>query len=155
MYKRDIDEGGFKKKEKYIFKGNTITATVKKRNYPESQKKFSIGANTQDVVSILYKLRTINFAGFKPGQSVAFTIVFDQKEVPVVVKFMGKESVEAGSLGSKDCYKVSISAKTDALKGRDKNLIWLTADTARIPAMIRFSIPVGTGQLTLKTASGY
>ncbi|RZJ25967.1 MAG: DUF3108 domain-containing protein [Flavobacterium sp.] len=155
MYKRDIDEGGFKKKEKYVFKGNTVAATIKKRNYPESQKNFSIGANTQDVVSILYKLRTINFAAYKPGQTVGFTIVFDAKEIPVVVKFMGKENVDAGNLGAKDCYKVSISAKTDALKGRDKNLIWLTADAAKIPALIRFSIPVGTGQLTLKTASGY
>ena len=155
MYKRDINEGGYIKKEKYIFKGQTITSTVQKGKKPETKKTFTVGASTQDVVSILYKLRTIDFRNHKIGQTNAFTIVFDEKEIPVVVKFMGKETVSAGNLGKKECYKVSISAKTDALKGKDKNLIWLTADAAKIPALITFSIPVGTGQLTLKTASGY
>jgi hypothetical protein len=67
---------------------------------------------------------------------------------------MGKETVNAGNLGKKECYKLSISAKTDALKGKDKNLIWLTADANKIPALLKFSIPVGTGQLTLTSASG-
>jgi hypothetical protein len=156
MYKRDINEGGYTKKEKYIFtnNGRTVTSTMQKRKRPETKKTFNVGASTQDVVSILYKLRTIDFRNHKPGQTDSFTIVFDEKEIPVVVKYMGRENVSAGNLGEKECYKVSISAKTDALKGKDKNLIWLTADSAKVPALIKFSIPVGTGQLTLKTASG-
>ena len=39
LYKRNIDEGGYKKKEKYVFKGNAVTSTVKKRNYPEDIKQ--------------------------------------------------------------------------------------------------------------------
>ncbi len=62
---------------------------------------------------------------------------------------MGTETVNAGNLGTKVCYKLSIGAKTDALKGKDKNLIWLTADAKKVPALMKFSIPVGTGQLTL------
>lgn len=156
MYKRDISEGGYNKKEKYVFSngGKTVSSTVQKQRRPEKKKTFTVGASTQDVVSILYKLRTVNFASQKVGQTTSFTIVFDEKEVPVVVKYMGKETVAAGNLGSKECFKVSISAKTDALKGKDKNLIWLTADAAKVPALIKFSIPVGTGQMTLKTATG-
>jgi hypothetical protein len=48
---------------------------------------------------------------------------------------------------------MSIAAKTDKLKGTDKNLIWLTNDAKKIPVLIKFSIPVGTGQLTLSSAS--
>ncbi|HLA56070.1 MAG TPA: DUF3108 domain-containing protein [Flavobacterium sp.] len=156
MYKRDMYEGGYTKKEKYIFKpdGKTINSTVKKKNKPETRKTFAVGGSTQDVVSILYKLRTVDFSKFAIGQTKSFIIVFDEKEIPVVVKYMGRETANAGNLGKKECYKVSISAKTDALKGKDKNLIWLTADAAKIPALIKFSIPVGTGQLTLKSASG-
>jgi hypothetical protein len=99
-------------------------------------------------------LRTIDFQNYKNGQTKSFVIVFDEKEIPVLVKFMGNETVSAGNLGTKNCYKISISAKTDALKGKDKNLIWLTADTKKIPALIKFSIPVGTGQLTLSNATG-
>lgn len=156
LYKRSINEGGYTKTEKYIFKGDgkTIISTTKRKNKAETKRTFTVGGSTQDIVSIIYKLRTVDFQNYKIGQTKSFVIVFDQKEIPVVVKFMGKETVTAGNLGKKDCYKISIAAKTDALKGKDKNLIWLTADAKKIPALIKFSIPVGTGQLTLSNASG-
>ena len=156
LYKRSINEGGYTKMEKYIFKpdGKTIISTSKKKNKPENKKSFTVGTSTQDIVSIIYKLRTIDFQNYISGQTKSFVIVFDEKEIPVLVKFMAKEMVFAGNLGTKNCYKISISAKTDALKGKDKNLIWLTADTKKIPALIKFSIPVGTGQLSLSNATG-
>lgn len=154
LYKRSIDEGGYIKKEKYVFKGTNVKSTVNKRNKPETQKSFTIGSSTQDVISLLYKVRTLDFSKFKVGQSLSMMIVFDEKEIPVTLKYMGKETVNAGNLGKKECYKISIGAKTEALRGKDKNLIWLTADKNKIPAFLQFSIPVGTGQLTLTSATG-
>jgi hypothetical protein len=156
MYKRDISEGGYNKKEKYTFSngGRTVNSVVQKQKRPEKKKTFTVGPATQDVVSMLYKLRTIDFAAQKAGQTTSLTVIFDEKEIAVVVKYIGKEQAAAGNLGTKDCYKISISAKTDALKGKDKNLIWLTADAGKVPALIKFSVPVGTGQMALKTASG-
>jgi hypothetical protein len=154
LYKRSIDEGGYTKKEKYVFKGTNVKSTVNKRNKSETQKSFTIGGNTQDVISLFYKVRTLDFSKFKNGQTQSMMIVFDEKEVPVTIKFMGKETVNAGNLGRKECYKISIGAKTDALKGKDKNLIWLTADANKVPALLQFSIPVGTGQLALTAATG-
>ena len=156
LYKRSINEGGYTKTEKYIFKldGKTVLGTSKRKNKPETTKNFTIGGSTQDVVSILYKLRTLDFSTLKAGQTKSFMIVFDEKEIPVVIKYMGNETVSAGSLGSKVCYKISIAAKTKVLKGTDKNLIWLTADAKKIPTLIKFSIPVGVGQLSLTSALG-
>lgn len=154
LYKRSIDEGGWTKKEKYVFKGNTINSTSKKKNRPESQKTFSIGPTTQDVISMFYKVRTMDLSKLKVGQTQTMMIVFDEKQIPVTLKFMGKETVNAGNLGKKECYKISIGAKTDALRGKDKNLIWLTADAYKVPVLLKFSIPVGTGQLVLTSASG-
>lgn len=156
LYKRDIFEGSYTKKEKYIFKNNgrTVESTVNKKKTPETKSTFTIGGSTQDVVSTIYQLRNVDFSKFKPGQVKNFTIVFDQKEIAVSAKYMGKETIVAGNLGKKECYKISIAAKTKALRGTDKNILWLTADEKRIPALIKFSIPVGTGQLTLTNASG-
>jgi len=157
LYKRNIFEGGYSKMEKYIFSpdGKSISSTSKVKNRAENKKTFTIGSSSQDIISMIYKLRTIDFSKFKPGQSTGFSIVFDEKEYPVSVKMMGKETVSAGNLGKKECFELSIGAKTDKLKGKDKNLIWLTADTKKIPVLVRFSIPVGTGQLSLSTASGF
>lgn len=154
LYKRSIDEGGWTKKEKYVFKGNSVTSTAKKRNKPETTKTFTIGGSTQDVVSVMYKLRTMDLAKMKTGQAQSFTIVFDEKQIPVTIKLLGLETVSAGNLGSKSCYKLSIGAKTDVLKGKDKNLIYLTADTKKVPVLMKFSIPVGTGELKLTSATG-
>ena len=154
LYKRSIDEGGWTKKEKYVIKGTTVLSTSQKRKKPEVKTTFTIGSSTRDVVSLLYKVRTIDFSKMKAGQTQSFVIVFDEKQIPVQVKFMGAEQVNAGNLGTKNCYKISIDAKTNVLKGKDKNLIWLTADQFKVPALMKFSIPVGTGQLTLLTAAG-
>jgi hypothetical protein len=156
LYKRNIYEGGYTKSEKYVFAsdGKTINCTTKKKNRPETNSSFTVGSTSQDIISIIYKLRTVDFNKFKAGQTLSYIIIFDQKEFPVTLKMMGNETISAGSLGSKSCYKISISAKTNALKGKDKNLIWLTADAKKIPVLIKFSIPVGTGQLLLSNASG-
>ena len=156
LYKRSISEGAYTKTEKYIFNpdGKTINSSTRKKNGPESKKSFSIGGSTQDIISMIYKLRTVDLSLLKPGQSKVFVIVFDEKEYAVSVKMLGHETVSAGNLGKKDCFKMSIAAKTDKLKGTDKNLIWLTADAKRIPVLVKFSIPVGTGQLSLTSASG-
>ena len=154
LYKRSIDEGGWTKKEKYVFKGNSVTSTSKRKNSTETTNTFTIGGSTQDVVSMMYKLRTMDLSSMKTGQSKSFTIVFDEKQIPVTVKLLGNETVSAGNLGSKNCYKLSIGAKTDVLKGTDKNLIYLTADAKKVPVLMKFSIPVGTGQLALTTATG-
>ena len=154
LYKRNIDEGGFTKKEKYAIKGTSVTSTMKRKNMPETTKTFTIGASTYDVVSLLYKVRTVDFKTLTAGQTKSFTIVFDEKEIPVTLKYIGKETVSAGNLGKKECYKIAIAAKTKVLKGTDKNLIWLTADDKKVPALMKFSIPVGTGELTLTSATG-
>ncbi|MBC7643280.1 MAG: DUF3108 domain-containing protein [Flavobacterium sp.] len=154
LYKRSINEGGYTKTEKYVFKGTNVTSTSKRKNKPETVKNFKVGSSTQDVVSMIYKLRTLELATMKLGQTKSFMLVFDENEIPVTVKFMGTETVNAGNLGAKNCYKLAIAAKTNALKGADKNLIWLTADANKIPALIKFSIKVGVGQLTLTSAAG-
>ena len=156
LYKRSMYEGGYSKTEKYIFSpdGRKINSTTRKKNGTEIKKTVTIGGSTRDLISMIYKLRTVNFAKYNPGQTISFLIVFDEKEYPVYVKYMGLETVSAGNLGKKQCFKLSIAAKTDKLRGKDKNLIWMTADAKEIPVLIRFSIPVGTGQLSLSNASG-
>ncbi len=154
LYKRSVDEGGWIKKEKYVIKGKLVNCTSQRKTNPEINTSFSIGSGTQDVVSMLYKVRTVDFNKMIVGQVKSFTIIFDEVQIPVFIKFMGIETVNAGNLGEKKCYKISIDAKTNVLKGKDKNLIWLTADENKVPALMKFSIPVGTGQLTLTSASG-
>ncbi len=107
LYKRSIFEGGYSKTEKYTFQadGTTVKSVTKRGSRPETQNTFKIGASSIDVVTLIYKLRAINFASMKPGQTTVFTLVFDEKQYPVSVKYIGKETVQAGNLGRKECFK--------------------------------------------------
>lgn len=156
LYKRSIFEGKYSKTEKYTFQtdGRTVKSVSKRGNRPETQNTFTIGPSTIDATTLIYKLRTVNFAAMSPGQSASFVLVFDEKQHPFAIKYLGKEVVQAGNLGRKECYKLAIVANTNKLRGKDKNLIWLTADTKKVPALIKFNIPVGAGQLTLTSATG-
>jgi hypothetical protein len=153
MHKRDVEEGAYKKQMKYIFslKNGTAKITSSKPNKPSKESQVTIKPSTNDIVSLLYQLRTIDFNTTTIGSSKSFTLLFDENEIAVNIKLLGKEIVNSGPLGKKECYKLSVSAKTDKLKGKDQNLIWLTTDKNRIPVLMKFNIPVGTGELTLKS----
>ncbi len=155
MYKRNVLEGKYTKTEKYIFNPDekTVNSTSRRKTRPEVKKTFTKNVQSIDVVTLIYKIRSVDFSKLKPGQTISYSIVFDEKEYPVSIKLMGKEFVSAGNLGKKECYKLSIGAKTNILKGNDKNLIWLSTDK-KIPCQVKFSIPVGLGQLTLSKANG-
>ncbi len=156
LYHRNVYEGGYTKTEKYTFlpDGKTVKSVSQRKKGPVKTDLLSINPKTLDVVTLIYKLRTVNFSTIQPGQSIAFQTIFDQKEYPVWIKFLGKETISTGTLGKQTCFKLSISSKTNKLKGTDKNLIWITADSKKIPCLIEFSIPVGTGRVSLINVSG-
>lgn len=155
LYKRNVHEGDYTKTEKYVFKSDrkTVNCTSKRKSDPEKKSTFYVGTSSMDIVTALYKMRTYDYPNKQVGSLTPITIIFDEKEVKATIKYLGKETIKAGPLGEKECYKIAISSKSDALKGDNKNIIWITADSKRIPASFQFSIPVGTGKLILTQAN--
>ena len=151
LYNRDVSEGSYTKKEKYVYQPDrrTVNATVRRGNDEEQNRTFTKRAEAVDIVAAIYQLRKVDISKLSVGQTIPIVIIFDEKEVNAQIRYMGKETRNVGKLGRKECYKLSIAASTDVLKGRDRNLIWLTADDNKIPVFMQFSIPVGTGQLEL------
>ena len=154
IYKRNILEGNYRKTEKYVFSNAKISSTSSRNGKPEVKKTYAVGASSNDIVTTFYRLRKIDFSRLKPNQIISLMIIFDDKEFPASVKYLGKETLKnLGNLGTRECYKLSVGANISALRGKDKNLFWLTADAKRIPVLIQFSIPVGTGQVKISSAS--
>jgi hypothetical protein len=159
LYKRDINEGSYNKFEQYKFsyKSNTVASVMRKRRpsgNTEEKKTVKIDSNTGDIVSTIYQLRNVDFKGFTPGQSKKFTFLFDNKPLSITVKYLGKESIST-KIGKKESYKLAISLNNSSvLKGSADNLLWLSADANKIPLYARFKIPVGNGELKIKSATG-
>lgn len=155
LYKRDIFEGGYIKKEKYVYsyKDKTVKATMQKKKEPNTQT-LKLSNGTYDIVSTIYQIRNMDIEKAPVGSSQKITILFDRKPQTAYIKLLGKETVNNKAIGSKECYKIAVSSNSNVLKGNNTNILYLSADSNKIPVLIKFSIPAGTGLLTLTEALG-
>ena len=156
LHTRDINEGNYYKYMKYTFshKSGTVKSIQKKKNNQVENKTVKIGSGTKDIVSTIYSLRLIDYKNMSVGTSKTFTIIFDREEVKAKITYLGKETISTG-IGKKECYKLSVgSSEPNVLQGANNNLIWLTADENKILVYGKFKIPVGNGELKIKSASG-
>jgi hypothetical protein len=155
LYKRDINEGGYYKFMKYTFnhKSNTINSLQRKKNNNEENKVFSINTETKDIVSTLYNIRLYDYKNMSIGSRKSFTIVFDREEVKAQITYLGKETIST-NIGKKECYKLAISSSDAVLQGKNDNLLWLSADENKIILYGKFKIPVGNGELKIKSVQG-
>lgn len=157
LYKRDIHEGSYKKKMKYVYnqKKKIIKSEQTKRRGDGSDwvvnKSFGFSNGAMDVISTLYNVRNLPIENASVGDSKKFIIIFDKEETPITLKYVGKETVDTGALGQKQCYKLQIVANGNYLKAAT---LWMTADANKVPVKVEFTIPIGSGMLQLTKAAG-
>ncbi len=162
LYKREIDEGGHYKFVKYNFnhKAKTVKSfrRQKSKNFEsgfwDRETNVKISPNTKDLVTTLYHIRNLDIRKAKIGSSDTFVILFDNKETSISFTLLDIETINT-KLGKKECYKLAINvANSDVLKGKNNNLLWLTADENKIPVYAKFKIAVGSGELKIQSATG-
>ncbi len=155
LYNRDINEGSYSKYVKYTFSHKTKTVkTLQKKKANQENKTVSISSGTKDIVTTIYYMRLLNYNNLSVGASKTFTILFDRKEVKAKITYLGKETIST-ALGKKECYKLAVgSSESNILQGNNNNLIWLTADANKIMVYGKFKIPVGNGEIKIKSATG-
>jgi hypothetical protein len=155
IFKRNVDEGGYVFNMKYVIKRSSLQARYeyeKKGNVKTSV--INITDNTQDLVSILYYIRTFDFEKMALNKTVTISILVDDKVENLTLIYKGKETLRTDVFGSISCYKLGISADNKALVNKETNNIWLTADKNKIPVQAKAEIPVGSIQLRLVEANG-
>jgi hypothetical protein len=160
LYKRDISEGGYYKFMQYNFNHKTKSIKSlrrKKRSdgtFWETKANLKLGNETRDIVTTIYHIRNLDIHKASPGNTDTFKVVFDNEEKNISIKLLGKETINT-KIGRKECYKLSIFMdKNDVLKGKESNLLWLTADKNKIPVYAKFKVPVGNGELRIQNATG-
>ncbi|WP_242121380.1 DUF3108 domain-containing protein [Aestuariivivens sediminicola] len=155
LYNRDINEGSYYKAMKYTYshKTNTVKTVQTKKNNNIENKTVSIGKDTKDIVSTLYTIRLFDYDTMNSGEHKTLTLIFDRKEIKAQITYLGKEQIST-AIGKKECYKLAIGSSTEILEGNNNNLLWLTADKNKIIVYGKFKIPVGNGELKIKSASG-
>ena len=152
LFKRNIEEGTYKKNLKYLFKRRSKIAvsTLNKKGYKDFKVNVPIDYNTLDIVSAIYTIRTLDYDSFTIGKRVTKKLIVDSEVQSTTVKYLGKENIKVGKYGTKECYKLSVSFQGKELENtKGSKYIWITADDNRLPALIKATIPVGSIQIRL------
>ena len=152
LFKRKIDEGGYKKHRITSFNYNSQKAYVQDFiNQKDSSIAFN---NVQDMMSSFYYLRNIKTKNLKKGDEIKLDMFMDSQVYPFKLRFLGKEVLKTkfGKVNSLVFRPLVQSGRI--FKAEESVTIWITDDANKIPIKMRASLAVGSLRAELEAYSG-
>jgi len=139
---RQINEGKYKKYEEVTFDQQANTATTKKGVY-------KVPENVQDVISVMYYARNINYDQYKSGDKIPFNLFLSDKVYNMYIHYIGKETVKTRYGTFKAIKLKPLLLKGSIFDGGEKMTIWVTDDPNHIPVRVESPIVVGSVKVDL------
>ncbi|MFL9481247.1 DUF3108 domain-containing protein [Chitinophagaceae bacterium LWZ2-11] len=134
---RNVDEGGYKIYENVTFNQQTNTVTTNKG-------VFKVPNCIQDVISMIYYARNINFDKYKADDKIPFTMFLDNEVYNLYIKYLGRETVKTKYGKFKAIKFKPLLVKGTLFKGGEQMTVWVTDDPNHIPLRIESPIAVGS-----------
>jgi hypothetical protein len=139
---RQINEGKFQKTEEVTFNPQANTATTKTGVY-------KVPENVQDVISVLYFARNINYDQYHNGDKIPFNMFLDDQVYNMYIHYIGKEVIQT-RYGKFNAIKLKpLLLKGSIFEGGEDMTIWVTDDANHIPVRIESPIVVGSVKVDL------
>ena len=139
---RNVNEGKYKKHEEIIFDQANNTATTKKGTY-------KVPENIQDVISIVYLARNLDYSKYKTGDKITFNMFFGNDIYNMYIKYMGKETVNTKYGKFRTIKLQPLLLKGNTFKGGEDMAVWITDDNNHIPVKIESKLSVGSIKVDL------
>jgi len=153
-FRRHISEGKYNKHEEVTFNQQTNTVVTNKGVY-------AVPENVQDVISIMYYARDINYGQYQTGSRIPISMFIDNKVYRMYIHYIGRETIKT-KYGKFDAIKLkplllkgNVSEDDEKLleesvfEGSEKMTIWVTDDSNHIPVRIESPIAVGRVKVDL------
>jgi hypothetical protein len=97
----------------------------------------------QDMISVFYYIRRLDFTGMKEGNSYKLLTFFSDAQFPLELRYRGKENIST-KWGKISCLKFSpVVEPGRVFKSKDDMFVWYTDDENRIPILITMEMVVG------------
>ncbi len=139
---RHINEGKYKKHEEVTFNQQANTAITNKGVY-------RVPENVQDVISVMYYARNINYDQYHKDDKIPFSMFLDDKVYNMYIHYMGKETIKT-KYGKFNAIKLKpLLLKGSIFDGGEKMTIWVTDDANHIPVRVESPIIVGSVKIDL------
>jgi hypothetical protein len=134
---RDINEGGYKKKENVTFNAETGTAV-------STTGVFQVPSCVQDVLSSIYYARNIDYEKYKPGDKIPFSMFIDDQVYDLYIRYLGRETVKT-RYGKFKAIKIKpLLIRGTIFEGGEKMNVWISDDKNHLPLRVESPISVGS-----------
>ena len=141
---RNIDEGGYKKYNNVTFNQATNTAV-------STNGVFKITDCMQDVVSMVYYARNIDFSKYKVGDKIPFDMFLDDEVFHLYIRYLGKEKIKT-RYGRFNAIKIKpLLIKGTIFEGGEKMNAWLSDDPNHL--LLRAESPIAVGSIKVDMMS--
>jgi hypothetical protein len=154
QFVRKIDEGGYTKNQEGFFNQSNTQVLVKDYK-SNTEKKFPIPNNTQDIVSTFYYLRNHpNVDKLKIGESITIDMFFDNETTKFKLKFIGREQIltKFGTISTMIFRPLVQSGRV--FKEEESLTVWISDDNNKLPIRIQASLAVGSIKADLDSYKG-
>lgn len=147
LFIRDIQEGGYKKKQNVRFNHSKNIATSEKKSIKTPER-------IQDLISAFYFARTLDFTNIAVGDTFNIDCYLDDETFPMAIKFVGREKIKT-RLGTFRCLMFRpYLLEGRVFKEKEGMTIWLTDDKNRIPIRAQAEILVGSIKMDITSFTG-
>jgi len=136
-YSKDQQEGSFISKDEATFdhENNMIT---------NSKRTFSMPSFTQDVLSLMYYARCLDFRKAEKGLSYQISFYLDDEITTISFKVMGREVIST-DLGKFNAIKIHPQVIADRVfKSKDAVTLWVSDDANLLPLRIQADLLIGS-----------
>ena len=137
LFNRDVNEGGYTKKQHVTFNHETNTAI-------SNNKTFKVPQNIQDILSAFYYTRCIDYSDIKMGEMITVITFLDDEIFPMKIRYGGKATVKT-KLGKFNCLKFTPMLQEGRIfKAEEDMTIYVSDDKNHIPISIQADILFGS-----------
>ena len=152
IFKRKIDEGGYKKHRITNFDYSSNNAYV--QDFEKQQDTTIPFSNVQDMLSSFYYLRNQDVTEMKKGDEIAIDMFMDSQIYPFKLRFLGKEVLKTkfGKVNSLIFRPLVQSGRI--FKAQESVTIWITDDANKIPIKLKADLSVGSLRAELEAYKG-
>lgn len=110
---------------------------------------------TYDMMSIVYYVRTFDFASMRVGVGRQVTFISGAKEVKMDVILRGRQRVVDALKREHDCYKLTLAILDPAFTNpREAMTVYLTTDGRAVPIRMDTKLKIGSARAILRDAGG-
>ena len=152
IFKRKIDEGGYKKHRITTFDYTSNNAYI--QDFKNQSDTTIVFSKVQDMLSSFYYLRNQDTKGMKKGDALAIDMFMDSQVYPFKLRFLGKEVLNT-KFGKVNCLVFRPLVQSGRIfKAQESVTIWITDDVNKIPIKMKADLAVGSLRAELEAYKG-